>query len=412
MVYVLFSLILSAKDYELIDRILVTVEKEVITTKEVQMELFSYSKKIDFDNLVPSEKKKIEKQVIDLLIKKKLIFQYGENKNLTPSNNEIEIVISNILQNNEIEIDELKNQLIAEGSNLDIFKNDLKYQILIQKIKDKEIMPYINISDYEIDAWIKNKEKNSDDVFKITHLLIKKNNQSQNLILEKINKIKKNDEFKNLAKEYSDGPNAENYGDLGWKKLNELPEIFIEFIKQAKEGEISGPIKSSNGIHIIKIESIKKVSIEKKIMVKQYKFQQILLKHNEITEDLEQEKKLNTVLNLINDGLDFSKAIKLYSDEQFNNDPSKLEWVYFNNLLPEFKLKLSEYPVKKIIGPFKTQLGWHLVKVYDFRESDETENSERENVKIEIARKKTEFRFDDWFDALLKNSKIKYFNED
>lgn len=412
MVYVLFSLILSAKDYELIDRILVTVEKEVITTKEVQMELFSYSKKIDFDNLVPSEKKKIEKQVIDLLIKKKLIFQYGENKNLTPSNNEIEIVISNILQNNEIEIDELKNQLIAEGSNLDIFKNDLKYQILIQKIKDKEIMPYINISDYEIDAWIKNKEKNSDDVFKITHLLIKKNNQNQNLILEKINKIKKNDEFKNLAKEYSDGPNAENYGDLGWKKLNELPEIFIEFIKQAKEGEISGPIKSSNGIHIIKIESIKKVSIEKKIMVKQYKFQQILLKHNEITEDLEQEKKLNTVLNLINDGLDFSKAIKLYSDEQFNNDPSKLEWVYFNNLLPEFKLKLSEYPVKKIIGPFKTQLGWHLVKVYDFRESDETENSERENVKIEIARKKTEFRFDDWFDALLKNSKIKYFNED
>ena len=412
MVYVLFSLILSAKDYELIDRILVTVEKDVITTKEVQMELFSYSKKIDFDNLVASEKKKIEKQVIDLLIQKKLILQYGENKNLTPSNNEIEIVISNILKNNEIEIDELKNQLIAEGSNLDILKNDLKYQILIQKIKDKEIMPYINISDYEIDAWIKNKEKNSDDVFKITHLLIKKNNQNQNLILEKINKIKTNDEFKNLAKEYSDGPNAENYGDLGWKKLNELPEIFIEFIKQAKEGEISGPIKSSNGIHIIKIESIKKASIEKKIMVKQYKFQQILLKHNEITEDLEQEKKLNTILNLINDGLDFSKAIKLYSDEQFHNDPSKLEWIYLNNLLPEFKLKLSEYPVKKIIGPFKTQLGWHLVKVYNFRESDETENSERENVKIEIARKKTEFRFDDWFDALLKNSKIKYFNED
>jgi len=273
-------------------------------------------------------------------------------------------------------------------------------------------MPYINISDYEIDAWIKNKEKNSDDVFKITHLLIKKNNQNQNLILEKINKIKKNDEFKNLAKEYSDGPNAENYGDLGWKKLNELPEIFIEFIKQAKEGEISGPIKSSNGIHILKIESIKKASIEKKIMVKQYKFQQILLKHNEITEDVEQEKKLNNILNLINDGLDFSKAIKLYSDEQFHVDPSKLEWVYLNNLLPEFKLKLSEYPVKKIIGPFKTQLGWHLVKVYNFRESDETENSERENIKIEIARKKTEFRFNDWFDALLKNSKIKYFNED
>ena len=145
--------------------------------------------------------------------------------------------------------------------------------------------------------------------------------------------------------------------------------------------------------------------------MRQYKFQQILLKKNAITTDEDLEKKLTNYKNLISDGLDFSEAVKLYSDDQFSIDSKNLQWINFNDLIPDFRNKLNVYPTQSLIGPFKTDLGWHLVKVYDFQEADVTNQTEREKVKIELAREKTEIRFKDWLNALLRNSKIKYFDD-
>ena len=124
-----------------------------------------------------------------------------------------------------------------------------------------------------------------------------------------------------------------------------------------------------------------------------------------------QSNKLINIKNSILDGLDFSKAIKLYSDDQFNIDPNKINWINLDDLLPEFREKIVVFPKENLIGPFKTQLGWHLVKVYDFREADFTSEAEHQRIKIEIARNKAELRFEDWLEALITNSKIKYFED-
>lgn len=416
LIFLLFLIFLSStifsQEYNIIDRIEVSVEKAAITRKEIKKEIQKKYRSYEIETLPSSKKEEIKENIIRYLIEKKLIEQYAENIKITPSAIDIDLVINNILNANDIEINDLKNQLIADGSNLEDFKEDLKFNITVQRIKDREIMPYVNISEYEIDALIEKKEKlSSESEFKITHLLVKKNNPNKKLIINEITKLKKNEDFSELAKKYSDGPNAENYGDLGWKKINDLPEIFLNFISNKKIGVISEPIESSNGLHFIKIESIRNSEEINKVFIKQYKFQQIVLKHSEIILDDEHEKKLNLIKNFINDGLDFSEAIKKYSDEQFNIDPNKLEWLSVNNLLPEFRIKLSQYPAKKLIGPFKTELGWHLIQVYDFRESDVTSDTIREKAKIEIARNKTEIRYQDWLDALIKNSKITYFND-
>ena len=146
--------------------------------------------------------------------------------------------------------------------------------------------------------------------------------------------------------------------------------------------------------------------------MRQYKFQQILLKNNAISSNEETEKKLINIKNLILDGLDFNEAVKLYSEDKFNLDPNKLQWVDHNNLLPEFTNNINNSNQKDMIGPFKTEVGWHLVKIYNQRENDITSLAIREKAKIEIARKKTELRFEDWLQALKQNSRIKIFKED
>lgn len=397
-------------DYKILDKIVATAEKDVITESEIRNEILNNLEIKDLSKIPTSDLKKIRTDVLKKLIEKKVILQYAESINLLPSQQEIEMVVSNIASNNNITIEELKKEITNDGLSFEEFKNDLRYKLTIQKIKDREIMPYINISEYEIDGWIKNKQINSENEFKIFHILLKQDNPNKDKAIKEIKSIKNNIDFSEIATKYSDGPNALNGGELGWKKIQDLPEIFADFILQAKPGEISGFIESPNGSHVLLVEDIK-TSQQEKILVRQYKFQQILLKNSSIVDNIELENKLKNINNLVSDGLEFSEAVKRYSDDQFNIDPKKLEWINYNNLLPEFRLNLSEYPKKDIIGPFKTEMGWHLVKIYDFREQDFTNEAEKQTAKIEIARNKTEIRFKDWIDALIKNSKIKYFED-
>ena len=406
-----FSINVKPNDYKLIDKIIVSIEKDVVTQSELEKELANVLKNLKQDNLSQSELKKINKELLDQLIEKKLISQYAETIGLKVANEELDLVINNIIKNNNISLKILEQELLRDGSNIAEFKENLSFQLIVQKIKDREIMPFVNISDYEINTALKKKQKDLNKEFKISHILIKKNNPDKDSILNEVAKKIKNEDFGTVALEFSEGPNALDKGDLGWNTTQTIPSIFVDFVSKAKQGDISDIIESSNGYHLIKIESIKNSSEEEKVLVRQYKFQQILLKRNAITTDEDLEKKLVNYKNLINDGLEFAEAVKLYSDDQFIIDSKKLQWINFNDLLPEFRNKLNVYPSQNLIGPFKTDLGWHLVKVYDFQEADLTNENEREKVKIELAKQKTEIRFKDWLNALLQNSKIKYFDE-
>ena len=398
-----------AKDYELKDKMIAIAEKEAITLYEINKELEKKYPEINNHNLPDKQFQEIWDLTLDFLITKKLIIQYAENLKINVSKEELDFAIAGIIESNKISLEILEKDLINQNSSINEFRDEIQYQLLIRKIKDREIMPYVNISEYEIDALLKNEEYDDDTEYKLSHILIKHENSKKDSIQNMLQKNKV--DFKAVAKDYSDGPNAEAYGDLGWNKLNEIPNIFVNFAKDAKVGEISQPIESSNGIHFLKLEEIRNSKKTETIKMRQYKFQQILIKNNAILSNEETEKKLINIKNSILDNLDFSEAVKMYSEDKFNLDSNKLQWVDHNNLLPEFTNNINNSNQKEIIGPFKTEVGWHLVKIYDQRENDITSLATREKAKIKIARKKTELRFEDWLQALKQNSRIKIFKE-
>lgn len=398
-----------AKDYELKDKMIAIAEKEAITLYEINKEIKKNYPEINNHNLPDKQFQEIWDRTLDFLITKKLIIQYAENLKINVSKEELDFAIAGIIESNNISFEILEKDLVNQNSSINELRNEIQYQLLIRKIKDREIMPYVNISEYEIDAFLKNEEYDDDTEYKLSHILIKHENSKKDSILNMLQKNKV--DFKVVAKDYSDGPNADAYGDLGWNKLNEIPNIFVNFAKDAKVGEISQPIESSNGIHFLRLEEIRNSKKTETMKMRQYKFQQILLKNNAILSNEEIEKKLINMKNLILDGLDFSEAVKMYSEDKFNLDSNKLQWVDHNNLLPEFTNNINNSNQKEIIGPFKTEVGWHLVKIYDQRENDITSLATRENAKIKIARKKTEIRFEDWLQALKQNSRIKIFKE-
>ena len=244
-----------AKDYELKDKMIAIAEKEAITISEIHKEIEKKYPEINSHNLPDNQFQEIWDGALQSLITKKLITQYAENIKINVSKEEVDFAISGIIKSNNISLEILEKDLINQNSSINEFRDEIQYQLLIRKIKDREIMPYVNISEYEIDALLKKEEYDGDTEYKLSHILIKNENPKKDAIQ---NMLRENNlSFKAIAKDYSDGPNAEAYGDLGWNKLNEIPNIFINFVKTAKVEEISGPIESSNGIHFLKLEEVR-----------------------------------------------------------------------------------------------------------------------------------------------------------
>jgi peptidyl-prolyl cis-trans isomerase SurA len=401
-----FNILCEEKKYEMLDQIIAIVEKSVITNIEFEKELKKNIRKLNDQNIYTYDKKKLDEDTLNYLIEKKLLTQYAENLNINISQQELDLTIESIIKNNQITMEELKAEFMENSLEFKDFQDDISYNLTLRKIKEREIAPNIKVSDHEIDIELAENVKNNSTKYKLSHILVKKDNK------EKLNIIKDallTDEFFKVAQKYSDGPYSENGGDLGWMNLSEIPDSFLEEIKKLQKGDATNFFESSNGYHMLKIEDIN--DNKEKIYLEEFNIQQIFIKNNAIQNDEEILQKLNNIKNLIINGLDFDEAIKKYSNEFIDSEnPSK--WLKKEQIPIELKNLIDEkYPNEKLLGPIKTEFGWHIVEILDYRERDITQESKRDIVRFELMQKKIEMRFKDWLKALKVQSNIKILNE-
>ena len=170
-------------------------------------------------------------------------------------------------------------------------------------------------------------------------------------------------------------------------------------------GDISQPIKSSGGYHLIKLNKIEEFEMET-IIVKQSKAKQILLKKNQIISEDEIEKKLSNIRNMIIEGMSFSDAAEKYSEDGSAANQGDLGWLNPGDTIPEFEREMDNLKIDEISQPVKTALGWHLIQVNERREKDLSTESFRQRVKKSLLNQKTEIRFEDWIKTLREGAHI------
>jgi len=212
--------------------------------------------------------------------------------------------------------------------------------------------------------------------------------------------------FKDVAKEYSDDSTAKTGGNIGWKKAQELPELFNEQLAKINVGEITKPFKSPSGFHILKINEKKGIT-KKKVLIKQTKLRHIIIKQNEITPEEEILKRLNRFKNLIIDGSrTFEDLAKEYSEDGSAADGGNLGWVSPGTTLPLFESTYDALSINDISDPINTTLGWHILQVTDRRDNDLTDESFKYSAKIQLINQKTDLIYKDWIKQLRDQSFI------
>jgi len=397
-----------------LDRIAAIVNKDVITFKDlsdgVNKALLFFQK----NSIQAPEIDVIEKKVLDELIEQKIIEGYAEDWNIKVTEEDINSLIENITKTNQISLDEFKSNLEVQGSSFEELVESLKYEIILKKVKNREISSKLNISDYEIKKYREKMAKIKPDIYDLSHILIKfsseptaeEKNQKRKLADEIFKKLN-TEEFEKLAYEFSDAPDANQGGSLGKLKKNEMPEIFIEQIDIIGDTQYSTPFESNNGIHIIKINNIESYNESKNSAqkIKKYFLKQIVLKTNEVIAEGDVIKKLERYKNEIESGAEFSVVAKKYSDDFSAINGGEIGWISegIDSAIDE---QLSIIDKNEVSNPFQTDLGWHIIQYTDIRFDNIAEENIDNKIKLELINERTELLYQDWFASLKSESFI------
>jgi peptidyl-prolyl cis-trans isomerase SurA len=400
--------------YQEMDRIIAIVNKDVITFNDLSEGVDKALLFFQQNSIQPPETSIIEKKVLDELIEQKIIEGYAEDWNIKASQEDIDSLIQNILSANEITLDELKSNLKQQNSSYDKLIKSLSYEIILKKVKNREISSKLNISDYEIKKHKEKMAKIKPDIYDLSHILVKfsseptaeEKKEKRKLGEEIFNKLKTED-FGKIAYEFSDSPDANEGGALGKLKQSELPEIFIEKINDLSAGEYSAPFESNNGIHIVKVNQIESYNEAKNSSqkIKKYFIKQIVLKTSEVASEDDVIKKLKRYKNEIESGADFSIIAKKYSEDFSATNGGEIGWIS-EGLDQNFDDQLSIIEKNEVSEPFKTDLGWHIIQYSDYKFDDIAAENIDNKIKFELINERTELLYQDWFSSLKAESFI------
>jgi len=247
----------------IIDRIVAIVNDEVITLSELQEAILPFIKS-STDFVLSSDREKLQKQLLNKMIEKKLELQEARKFHITATNEEVEKTIKNIMEENGIlSIEDLERDLELQGMSLDTFKKRLKEEIIIMKLVNRQVKSKIQITESEIKSYYKNhlEEFGVKEKIHIAHIffstvgLDKKEIENKRKTAEEVlKKLKKGEKFEDLVKKYSEDPfTKESSGDLGWFERNQLLPEIEKAVLSLDPGEISGIIKTKIGFHIVKV---------------------------------------------------------------------------------------------------------------------------------------------------------------
>ena len=405
--------VFADQEYIEVDKIIAIVETQTITNSELNKKKDEIKKALSQrEEVIPSDKK-ITKLSLDQLITEKLVIEYALMQGLNINDERLNNVINNIAKSNNISIEELIKEVEGNGSSFSDFRESIRIQLIFDQVKKRIITANVKISEFEIDNFIELQKEKTPTKYNYSHIFIENIRDGADNIDIEITKNKlntvikqlKENNFDEVAVDYSDGPMAEKGGLMGSKTIDEIPDIFIESLKSMDIGETSQPIESSGGYHLIKLNKIQEFEMET-IVVRQSKAKQILLKKNQIISEGEIEKKLANIRNLIVEGMSFNEAAEKFSEDGSAANKGDLGWLNPGDTIPEFEKEMDNLKIGEISQPFKTALGWHLIQVNERREKDLSSESLRQRVKEGLLKQKTEIRFKDWVKTLREGAHV------
>ena len=400
-----------------LDKIIAIVNDNIITQVELndRIQLISQQLKQRGNQLPPVDT--IRKQVLERLILEKIQLEMANKTGIRINDEMVNRVIANIANENRLSMEQFRQVLEKDGYKFADFRENIRREITISRLRKMRVENSINISEQEIDNFLNQytAQNSNDEEYHLRHILIatpeaatpqqidKAREKAQKIVAE----IKNGADFSQKAIAYSNDELALKGGDLGWRKAAQLPTLFTALVRKMKKNDVEGPLRSASGFHIIKMED--KRSDSKKHIINQTLARHILIRPTEVLSREDARLKINRILQRIKNGKDFASMAKATSDDKAAAaEGGSLGWVSPGTMVPAFEEEMNKLKPGEISKPFLTQFGWHIVQVLSRRKFDNTKQFQRSQAIKLIRKRKTEEAVQDWLRRLRAEAYVDY----
>ncbi len=403
-------------DIEELDRVVAVVNDDVVVLSDLQERAHRVAEQLRQSGTAPPPDDVLERQVLERIIVDRLQAQTAEQAGIRVDDATLDRALSEMARKNGVGLGEFKRILERDGFVYATFRDDIREEIMISRLRRRQVENRIKVSDREIDNFLSNQAggANAENEYRLSHILISVPEAAspEEIAAAKargqtlLEKLAAGQDFAELAAAMSDGQQALRGGDLGWRKATQLPSLFSSLVPDLKEGEISGLIRSPSGFHVIRISGIRG---EKSRLITQSHARHILIRTDEVTIDEDAETRLNQLKTRIEGGDDFEALAKSHSSDRGSAAKGgDLGWVSPGDLVPKFEQRMSALSPGEVSEPFKTQFGWHIVQLLERREHDNTEKVRRARARNQIRARKIEEETQAWLRRIRDEAYVEY----
>lgn len=383
-----------------IDRIAAVVNEDVILQSELDRAtrniLTQYANRQD--QLPPRDV--LERQVLERLVMVRLQVARAAESGIRVSDEEVDAAINNVAQQNNMSLDQLRQQVAREGGSFADFRTSLRDELVIQRLRQSFAQSRVSVSDAEVDAALSSQQASGGVQYHLAHILVAlpENATPEQIATaqQKIDGIKalidKGEmDFSAAAVRYSDSQNALEGGDLGWRSLNEIPTAFAATISSMQPGNVIGPTRGPSGFQLLKLVETRDASQAAPAMVTQYQARHILVRTGEGVDEAAAKAKIDTLRARIDGGAEFAKVATENSEDQATAARGgDLGWFTQEQFGPEFGTQVAGLQDGQVSAPFKSAAGWHIVQRVAQRQSSAGDENRRAQVRETIGQRKLE----------------------
>ena len=386
-----------------IDRIIAVVNDEVVTERELAARVDFALRQLAQQGTQPPARQILEKQLLERTINDRLQMQYARDTGTRVDNAELDRAMVKVAEQNKMTVAELRTVLAKDNVPYDKFREDIRSEITLSRLREREVAQKIVVTESEIDNFIQTQlTQPGRDEFNVSHILIAVPEKASPEQLQArreraeqaLAQIKGGTDFRQVAAAFSDGPEALQGGLIGWRETSRLPALFLDAVRPLQAGQLTELLRSPNGFHILRLNERRGGAAP--IVVQQTRARHILVKTNELVSETEARNRILALKDRLDNKVDFAELARARSEDSSASRGGDLNWLSPGDTVPEFERAMDELKPGEISGPVRSPFGWHLIQVMERRNQDMTQEGQRMNARQTLRERKTDEAYQEW----------------
>jgi peptidyl-prolyl cis-trans isomerase SurA len=402
-----------------LDHIVAVVNEDVITEKMLENRVEDFAKQLQLGQLSRIDPETLRKQVLERMIRDAIQLQQAKQLGITVDDLMLNRMLEQLAKTNNMTLETFRQTIEAEGMNYARFRDQTRDEIIIKQLQQRVVASKISVSDQEIKQYIQQNESldSSTVSYHLRHILIAIPEAASPEDLEKAKlkaesvykRIQYGSKFEDLAIKESSGRNALQGGDLGERKANELPQLFVDAVSDLQPGETSQPVKSASGYHLLQLVS----SSNDQVMVKQTRIRHILIRTGSEVSDEQARQTLLELKRKIESGKNFAELASEYSEDPGSKiKGGDLGWAGPGDYVPAFENVANNLEVGQISEPFQSPFGWHILEVLEHREHDQTKANKESQARNAIQKRKSDEELRLWLRRIRDEAYVEFIDDE